>query len=453
MIALLVSMGFLALLAIRMPVAFSLAISGAVGITLLRGWGVAGNTLATLAYVTTARQGLVIVPLFILLGAFAFRAGIASDVYALIQAYTQRFKSAVALSTIFACAAFAAVTGSSVATVAALGPNAVTEMRRYGYSTRFAAGLVSAAGTLGILIPPSVALVLYGIITGERIGALLLAGVVPGIVSALGYAAAVPVMARFPFANAPPAARPGGDAPAPIAGAAPHVRTWGRAPRSTYVGAVMAAVIVATIVGGIFFGVFTTTESAAVGALVAALMLTMRSLRGGLRSGLRQFGSALRETASSTGMVFAILVGGSIFTYFLVSAGVPRVVSGAMAGLDVHPMLVVALVLLLMVPLGMVLDGLSLLVIVVPFAYPVVVGELGFDGLWFGVMVIKMIEVGLVTPPVGLNAYVISGLVPDLTVADAFRGLMPFYVIDLAVIAVLFLFPWLTTVLPSVMLS
>jgi C4-dicarboxylate transporter DctM subunit len=442
------------LLVSEVPVAFSLGAAGTVGLVLLESTSLTATTLGRLPFQATSRYSLIIVPMFIFMGMLAMHGGIAEDVFALGDRLLRRLPGGLGLATIVACAAFAAVSGSSVATVATVGRMSIAQMRKYGYDIAFAAGIVGAAGTLGVLIPPSVILVIYGIITGESIGALLIAGILPGLLSAFLYAAAVilrvkrnpslidatriePAAIESPLVAEDQAGPDGADELTPAA-----------TPLRQLVSLARIAVLFGAVVGGIYTGLFTATESAALGGFAALLMIVVHFVRRSPRELLATVLSAARESASMTSMIFAILVGASLFTFFLVRAGVPTTFTNWVLGLPISPTLVVVFLLLMMIPLGMALDPVSILLISIPLAYPVI-RELGFDGLWFGILTVKMIELGLITPPVGLNAYVVSGSVDGVSVEQAFRGLSFFFSIDVVTVAVLMLFPSIVTWLPT----
>ncbi len=454
------------MLIVRAPVALALVVSGAYGVYLLRGFEPAMGTLANVPFASTARYTLLVIPMFVLMGAFARHAGIAEESFAWISHHTRRLPGGIALAALASCAAFAAISGSSVATVATVGRVSLQEMRRYGYDMRFAAGVIAASGTLGVLIPPSIILVLYGIITGENIGRLLIAGFVPGLLSAMGYGAAILIRARrdpalvghskveSASAAAVAAADGGGEAQDELA----NVRTaWARGDegdddsndgRAGATALVRIAVLAIAVIGGLYAGVFTATEASVIGAALAGVMMLVRFIgRPGLRDATMD---AFREATNTTAMIMALLIGASVFTAFLATARVPAMFTDWVLGLDVSPTVVVVLVLLAFVPLGMFLEGISLLIIAVPLAYPIVTA-LGFDGLWFGILVVKMIEVGLITPPVGLNAYVVAGVSDDLRVVDVFRGIGWFIPVDIVTIVVLFAFPALILWLPGLM--
>lgn len=428
----------LALLAAGVPVAFSLAASACMGLVLLRGPDITASTLGSLPYQSTAKTTLVVIPMFILMGVLAANARVAEDVFRLSHRLLRRLPGGLGLASIAACAGFGAVSGSSVATTATVGRVAIGEMRRYGYSSAFAAGIVAAAGTLSVLIPPSIVLVLYGIITGESIGALLAAGIIPGAISAAAFMALVVVRARL---------RP------ELAGGNRTVEadldTGAPAPGKGYAGLLKITVLFVIVIGGIYAGLFTATEAAALGALAALVMLLADVFRLGLRSLAVKIRDSLAEAASVTSFIFAILIGASLFTFFLVSAGVPNSFARWALELPVPPVIIVIVVLLIMVPLGMFLDPISIMLIVLPLAYPVITG-LGYDGIWFAILTVKMIEIGLISPPVGLNVYVLAGT-PGVRMQDAFRGIAWFLPVELATTTLLFLVPDLVTWLPSLL--
>ena len=442
----------IALLVARVPVAFSLLVSGVVGVYFVQDHFAAESVLARMPYDTSASYGIIIVPLFV----FAARL-------------TRRLPGGLAIAAVVACAAFSAVSGSSAATVVALGPTTVREMVRHGYNKVVAAGVIGAAGTLGILIPPSVALVLYGILTRESIGDLLLAGIMPGLVSALVFAVAImiraklqpdlfgrePVLAasepvlvatgsRSPSTRLPTQESPAAEISAAGNGSSDGVPSAGFGEYRVS-SIVRLGILFGVIMGGIYLGVATETEAAALGALLALVFYCSDALH--LPKGTRwqDARETFAESTRLTGMTMALLIGGAVFSYFLVIAGVPAAFGEWVTGISASPLVVAILVVILFLILGMFIDGLSILLIAVPLTYPVMTG-LGYDGIWFGIVVVKAIEIGLITPPFGLNAY----MVPGLSVREAFRGVMWFVPLELLLIVLLFLVPDLATWLPSV---
>lgn len=479
----------LVLLASRVPVAFALMVSGAVGLLILEGVGYTETTLGRIPYQTPARYILIVVPLFIAMGVFVKHGSLADDAFAVAKPLLRRLPGGLALVTIATCAAFAAISGSSVATAAAVGPTAIREMRRDGYDVAFAAGVVGSAGTLGVMIPPSIALVLYGIVTGESIGLMLLAGIVPGLVTALAFSLAVVVVAilrpqvvgrarqqaagwledeggarqpQLEPAVAHSTDREGAPGSVDVTGAATPgpAATDVAVQQAGYVAGASRSLLVRTlsvlrvgvlfvaVMGGIYSGVMTASEAAAVGALLALLFLLWDAWRArpGVWTVVRE---AVEEAVSLTSMVFALLIGAALFTLFVVVAGLPRRFAEWVTALEMAPWLIVALFLLALLPLGMFLDPISMLLITVPLMYPVVI-ELGYEGVWFGILIVKMVELALITPPVGLNPYVVAGSVPGVTVSQAFRGVALFFFVDLVVIALLFAWPGLTMWVPGI---
>lgn len=432
-----------ALLAARVPVAFALIASGVTGVWLLQGSSIAASVLARLPYETPSRYVLVIVPMFIAMGVFAKHGTIATDGFAIAARLLRRVPGGLAVATVFASAGFASVSGSSVATVAALGPISVREMRTHGYDKTMSIGVIAVAGTLGVLIPPSVALVLMGIVTGESIGLLLIAGIVPGIVSALAYVVLIVVRAL----RRPDRMGVGFEAPVETEVGQGRRRLWS-------LGKI--GVLFTIVVGSIYFGVASTTEAAAIGAFITLVFFVGETLRQKsvgtrpdrtrTRAGL--LGGAVGEATRLTGMAFALLIGGSVLTYLLVAARVPSNLATFVAEIAAPELVIIAILLLAFVPLGMFLDPLSIILVAVPIAHPVAT-SVGADGIWFSILVVKMIEIGLITPPFGINAYVVAGVAKDVSVTDAFRAVLWFLPADILTIILLFTFPELVTWLPS----
>lgn len=457
----------IALLASGVPVGFSLLISGGTGVFVLRSLDVAGATAASAAFSTVASFSLIVMPLFILLGYFVKHSDLGEQLFAVLSRFGHRLPGGLALASIFACAGFGAVTGASMTGVATVGPVAVPEMRRHGYSDQLSTGVIAAAGTLGILIPPSLAAVIYGIITQESIARLLLAGIIPGLVSAVVYAALVIALVRYrrfgrvfgitvdpkvaEEALASDRARAGGGsggsgAPAPDAG-----DDGSKVDYHWFSPIFKIGIVFVVVMGGIYLGLATVTESAALGAFVGLLILIHAAFRtGGVAKVWRTLVESVSASISASAMLFLLLIGGSVFSAFLLMSGIPTRFATWVGGLEMHPTAIIMIILLGFVVLGTFLDGFSTMLIAVPLTHPVVTTTLGYDPIVFGILVIKAIEIGLVTPPVGINAYVISGITKT-PVERVFRGLIPFYIADVATIGVLFSLPWLVTVIPDMM--
>lgn len=421
---------FAILLVSEVPIAFVLALAGAVGILLTRGFGVTTAAMGNVPFTAVANYSLSIVPMYILVGVFAVYARIAEHVYSVADRLLVRVRGGLGVATIAACAGFAAVTGSSVATAATIGRLAVDEMRQRGYTDTLATGIVAASGTLGILIPPSIILAIYGILTRESIALLLLAGIVPGIISALIYTVYVVIKGS---------SQAGQEHKAEVARQRLRDLPWR--------GVLRVAIIFVLVMSGVYTGWFTVTESGALGAFFALLVMLIELRREGIRRVFEVVKAAFLEVAAITSMSFFIFIGSSIFTFYLVSSGIPTAFLRWVTQLEANPVLIVAVLLAVLIPLGMALDSLSILVIFVPLTYPVVTA-LGFDGIWYAILVVKGIELGQITPPVGINVYVVAG-VSGVRPERVFRGIGPFAGLDLATVVLLFAFPAIVLWLPN----
>lgn len=476
------------LLAIKTPVALSLGISGAVGLLLLEGFGYTTNVLGSTPFSTTATFSLTIIPMFILMGMFAVRANVAEHVFTIASRVARRAPGGLGVATIMACAGFSAVSGSSIGTAATMSKLSVSEMRAHGYPASLATALVAVAGTLGVMIPPSTFLVLYAIMTQQSVAQMLAAGIIPGILSALAYSVYIMIAGHRQIGRSTDAddlesavatarldatklrearerarAVSRGPSTATLTKTAPNASGTGSADETSadatppgqntpwhklpWRGVVYVAILFVIVLGGMYSGIFTSTESAAIGALAALVILVIENRRGGWKGILSSFRGALQDTSSTTAMVFLIVVGSGILSSFFIAAKVPDAITDFVAGLGMPAMLTMALLLLCLIPLGMVLESLSILVITVPILYPIAT-ELGFDGIWLGILVVKLIEIGMVTPPVGINAFVVAGSTKIRT-ETVFKGVLPLFTVDLLVTALLFLVPPITLFLPS----
>ncbi|MBC8460905.1 MAG: TRAP transporter large permease [Deltaproteobacteria bacterium] len=420
------------LLSFGLPVYASLGITGILGCLAIKGPHLAFAQLKTFPYANTASYLLVVIPLFIIMGHFAFKAGLSRDTYNIGKTWLSRFPAGIGMATVIGCAGFAACTGSSVATAATMGAIAIPEMLKLGYDRKIACGIVAAAGTLGILIPPSVILVFYGSITDTSVGALLVAGFIPGIISILIYLLGL-LFLGWIYPSLTPDAR-----------SVP----W-RERLNALKGGWGLGLLFFIVIGGLYIGFFTPTEAAATGAFFALIMVFIRRKQAGKLS--IALSTSFVNTLRTTCMVFLVLMGAGLYSFFLTLAQVPQVLSAWVAALAIPPVGVVGLFLILLIPLGMFLDSFSVLVISLPIIFPVVVNQLGYDAIWFGILCTKMCEFGLITPPVGLNVYVLASVRPDVPLTDIFRGCLWFLLFDLVTITVLWLFPVLTTWLPGTM--
>lgn len=449
------------LLLLRVPVAVSLGASGALGLLLLHNFDYTTNVLGSSPFSQTASYGLSIIPMFILMGMFAVRAHVAEYVFKIANRVLGRFPGGLGIATVAASAGFSAVSGSSIGTAATMARLSVGEMRQAGYPTSLATALVAVAGTLGSMIPPSTFLVLYAILAQQSVAEMLAAGIVPGVLSALAYA--LYLMFAGHRLNRSGALKAGTVRDAVVEaqeglsskGSAVREAEASASPRAEDVplrelpwrGLVYVALLFTIVLGGMYSGFFTATESAAFGAIAAMVILLIELRKTGVRGIWQGLTGALRDTASTTAMVFFIVVGSGILTAFFVAARVPQMITSTVTGWDLPPMLVMALLLIALIPLGMVLESLSILVISVPLILPIAT-EFGFEAVWLGILIVKFIEVGMITPPVGINAFVVAGTT-GIRSEVVFRGIMPFFLIDLVLIAIFFLFPDLILFLPS----
>ena len=413
-----------------MRVAWASGIVGLGGLVVLRGWDPAVGLAGILTYAETARYSLSVLPMFILIGLLAFHAGLTQKAFAAARAWAGRLPGGLAVATVFATAGFAAVSGASTATAAVFTRVSVPEMLKAGYDPRLAAGVVAAGGTLASLIPPSAILVLYGIIVEESIGALLLAGFLPGILSAVLYAGFIVARVKISPELGPPSTV-----------AIPMLDKFKALGQAWGILAVIGIVIV-----GLYTGWMTPTEVGGIGAALVLLMVLFNR-----ESKKSQIFEAFVDTARLTAMVLAIVWCVLVFVRFLGFTGLPGVLADWIGNLDVPRIVILLAILGIYMVLGMFLDGLGMLLLTMPVVYPVII-SLGYDPIWFGILVVKMIEIGLVTPPIGLNCFIVNGVRPDISLETVFRGVGPFVIIDLLTVGVLIALPDIVLWLPRTMI-
>lgn len=417
----------MALIFIGVRVVFAAAIVGLLGLVELLGWGPAAGIVGTIPHAKSSTYALSVLPMFIFIGFLAFHAGMTQQLFDAARKWVGWVPGGLAVATVFATAGFAAVSGASTATAAVFSRVAIPEMLKYGYDRKLAAGVVAAGGTLATLIPPSAIIVIYAIIVEESVGKLLLAGFLPGAFSALIYAAIIIIWAKM---------RPE---------AAPSVTgyTW-KERFASLPGISPIFLVVAIIISAIYAGWATPTEA---GALGAAVVFVIALLRG---TSLGDIRSSLMESAKLTVMIFSLIWGVLIFVRFLGFSGLPEAFTGLITELDTHPMIIMICILLAYAVLGMFMDAIGMLLLTLPVVYPAVMA-LGFDSIWFGIIVVKMAEVCLITPPIGLNCFVVNGVRPDIPLTDVFRGVGLFFIADVLTIAGLLAFPEIVTWLPDLM--
>ena len=425
--------GFLALfalLAIRMPIGLAMMIVGAGGIAILNSTTAALNNLGSFAYSYSAVFTLSVIPLFVLMGAFASVSGMGADMYRTAYAWVGHRRGGLAAATVIACAGFAALSGSSIASAATMGKVSLPEMERYRYSPALATGSIAAGGTLGILIPPSTVLIVYALLTEQSVGRLFLAGFLPGLLLTVLFVATV-----FIVAILNPAAGPPGE----------------RVPMSERFRVLMSSgalvFVVLIVIGGIYTGVFTVTEAAAVGAFLTFLhALWTRRLT------IARFLDALLDTIKTTAMVFFILIGAHFFAPFLALTRIPVNLSAAIGDLAIPALAVLMVIILAYIVLGTFMEGFAMMVLTVPIVLPIIT-SLGYDPIWFGIIMVLVLEMGLISPPVGLNVFVVKGVAPDVPLGQIYRGILPFWLAMAVCVAILVAFPQIALFLPDTALG
>lgn len=438
---------FLGLLAIRLHVGLSLMLAGFIGVVLMRGTGAAMGTAANQPYSSAADYSLTIIPLFIVMGVLAVNAGLAQAGFDFASRVFRKLPGGSALASLAGSGLFAAVTGSSVATVATMARVSTDAIVKAGYGLRLAAGVVCAGGTLGVLIPPSIVLVLYGVVAEESIGQLLLAGIGPGLLTILAYAATAMIIVsvrRRRIARREAAAEESAGAGADHGTTATAVRA-DETTKLDISGVAFLAVIFGVSIGTIYLGVATPTEAASFGAMAALIIMLLRVRPPQWAAQLK---ASITEAVGLTAMTFLLMVGAGVFTYFLALSGASAALVDAVVGAELQPYVVLVLCLLLLLPLGMFLDGISMILIAAPLLHPILTGY-GFDGIWLGIVIVKVAEMALITPPVGMNAFVYSGAVKEAGLGKVFRGIAPFILADVVVVALLIAVPGIVTFLPE----
>ncbi|MFH1060181.1 MAG: TRAP transporter large permease [Pseudomonadota bacterium] len=417
------------LLFLGMPIALACMFVGVAGISYLASMEAALPVVASTMYEVAAFYPYTVIPLFILMGGFATNSGMTSELFNTFDKWLRKLPGGLGMATIAACAGFAAVSGSSVATAAAMGTIAIPQMRRYAYDPRLATGCVAAGGTLGFLIPPSIGFIVYGMLTEQSIGKLLVAGILPGLLLAALYALTILIWVKLDHSLAP---------------ASPEPVTW----RERFValkGIWEVLALFALVIGGIYTGIFTATEAAAVGATVMlVVVLTKRRLTwADLLAGLRD---AVRISV----MVLFLVAGANVFSYFLALSTIPMQVAGWAAELTVSRYVIFTVILLIYLFLGCLLDAISMMVLTLPVIFPVITA-LNFHPIWFGVVAVLMMEAGLITPPMGLNVFTVAGVMPDVPLEKIFSGALPFLGAIFLVCILLTVFPQIAMVLPQMM--
>jgi len=426
-IGILGTVAMVALVFAGVRVFYAAAVVGLLGLVAMIGWDAGAGMAGTIPHSKSVTYTLSVLPMFILIGYLAFHAGLTEALFDAARKWLGWVPGGLAVATVMAATGFAAVSGASTATAAVFARVAVPDMLKAGYDRRLAAGVVAAGGTLATLIPPSALLVIYAIIVEESVGALLVAGFLPGLVSALIYVALIVGMATFN----------------PKLGAALRGYTW-RDRWKSLPGTTPIIAVVVIIFSAMYFGWATPTEAGALGAFVVFVLALIHGMRW---RGLKE---SLLETAKLTVMIFSIIWGVLLFVRFLGFAGLPDAFAKWVVSLDVPPLVILICILLFYTVLGMFMDAIGMLLLTLPVVYPAVIA-LGYDSIWFGIIVVKMAEICLITPPIGLNCFVVNGVRPDIPLSTVFRGILPFFVADVITVGVFIAFPDVVLWLPRTM--
>ncbi len=423
------------LIALRMPIAYSMILIGAVGTVILSGPNALLGQLKSLGYSVFSNYGLSVVPMFVLMGAIATKSGLSRDLFRAANAWLGWMRGGVAISAIAACAGFGSVCGSSLATASTMGKVALPELRRYNYAPSLATGTLAAGGVLGILIPPSVVLVVYAIIVEANIVAMFMAAFLPGLIAVILFCITIGIYVRL----RPNAGPPGERVSRAELGAAT-------------VRVLPVLVIFGLVIGGIYFGFFNPTPAAAIGVFLVAVYGIGRGL---VR--LPEMRDALLETAKTTGMIYLILLGAELLKIFMARGRVPQAAADMIVNSGLSPYMVLVLILLALILLGCLMDSLSMILLVIPFFWPAI-SALDFGmhpdelKIWFGILALIVVELGLITPPVGLNVFVISEMAKDVPMRDTFLGVMPFFAAEIVRVSIIIAFPTLALIGPQLLL-
>lgn len=421
--------GLFILIFMRFPIGIALGIAGAGGYLALNGTETTLALLGSIPFEITYNYDLSIVALFVLMGNFAMASGMSRDLYAMARSLVGHWPGGLASSTIVGCAGFAAVSGSSLASAVTMGQVSLPEMERYNYHPKLATGCVAAGGTLGILIPPSTGFIIYALLTEESIGQLFLAGVLPGILLTGLFMATIYLLTRLN----------------PEIGPAARRHNW-REKLSAVGRAIALIVIVVTVLGGMYLGVFTPVEAAAVGAFLTFLLMI---IRGKVTLQIMKF--CIIETIKTFAMVYLIVIGAFIFNPFLALTQLPTDLAQWVGGMDLAPTVVLILIIFGYIILGTFLEGFAIMVLTIPIVFPMIT-DMGFDPIWFGVLLVVVLEMSLISPPLGLNVFVVKGIAQNVPMSEIFRGVLPFWGAMLVCTAILIMLPDIALLLPKTMI-
>lgn len=416
----------------RVPIAIAMAVPSILGILYLRDWNILLSVIDTVVWKNSYSYALTSIPLFVLMGNLIYASGISSELYTFFRSWLGNFRGGLAMSTIGSSAMFAAASGSSLATASTIGVMASKEMLQAGYSKSVTGGSIAAGGTLGILIPPSTMMIVYGMITEQSIGKLLVAGILPGILLTILFMITIYIVSFIK--------------PDLIAKKSDYKITW-KERFDSFKSIVWILVLFFIVIGGIYAGIFTATEAAGAGAVGALIIaLARRKLT------IKKFNNAIFETVKTTGFIFAIVIGAYILNYVLTITRIPNLISDLLFSYDLSPTMLFVLIVIMYIILGAFMDGISMVVLTMPIILPLLEG-VGFDLIWFGVIIVLVVEMGLITPPVGINCFVLNGVVQELELKDIFKGALIFVIPILVAIIIVYIFPDIALFLPNTLKS
>lgn len=419
----------LVLFLLKVPVAIGLLIVGFVGYSAIRGIDIGLTQLGSAPFETASSYSLSVIPLFILMGMLLSYSGLGKDLFRAVDSWVGHISGGLAMATIGTSAIFSSISGSVNATTATMAKITLPEMEKYNYKPSLSTSAIAAGGTLGVLIPPSVLLILYGVLTGEVIGALLIAGIVPGILQVALFGLTIYILVKRDPELAPT-----------------------RAEKASFLDRIKISkdvipvfIIFLISIGGIYLGIFTPTEAAAIGAFAAFLFAIITR-----RLNLKRLLQALDESIRLTAMIFLILIGTTLFSQFLSISRIPVKLTSFIGELSVSPYLILTLILIVYLILGMFIEGLSIFVLTLPIVYPLII-DLGFSGLWFGIVMVMIVNIGLLTPPLGLNVFIIKGVANHIPMNSIFKGVIPMIIAMVISIVIIIIFPEIVTFLPDLM--
>ncbi len=411
---------------LRIYIGIAMALVGFMGYSLIAGWTTGLFLFGIEPYATCSFYSFSIIPLFILMGNFAFFSGMSEDIYESIHKWVGAYPGGLAMATILGCAGFSAISGSSLATTSTMGTVTLPEMKRYHYHDGLATGSIAAGATLGILIPPSIGFVIYGVLTEQSIGKLLMAGILPGILLTSLFILTVFLICRFDASKGP---------------AAKHYPLEEKLRSLKKISGMLILFFI--VIGGIYTGVFSPMESAGVGAFGALFIALIRK-----KISFSNFIKSLQATLRTTAMIFLILIGAEIFARFLSVSMLPMRLTEFIGGLDLPNIIILSGILLLLVVLGCALDGIAMIILTIPILFPLIEG-MGYNPIWFGVLLVNVLEMGLITPPVGMNVFIIKGIAKDISLQTIFRGIIPFLIASVIGLIIIMTFPQIALFIPT----